>query len=151
MVFLATVLPWSNSVSPSVFIGQVLTSGSFVFSPRGVVRQGLNRVLTPGEARLPQRHSSLSLEILRLRSIHHPDRSSHRFDFVFALEREREREFHRISLSSSSSPRFHSRQARAHNAIARRERDGRERQREKKKRLRGRAADTLLMTRAAAA
>lgn len=62
MVFLATVLPWSNSVSPSVFIGQVLTSGSFVFSPRGVVRQGLNRVLTPGEARLPQRHSSLSLE-----------------------------------------------------------------------------------------
>lgn len=48
MVFLT--LPWSNSVSPSVFIGQVLTSGSFVFSPRGVVRQGLNRVLTPWSA-----------------------------------------------------------------------------------------------------
>lgn len=36
--------PWSNSVSPLVFIGQVLTSGSFVFSPRGVVvQEGLNR------------------------------------------------------------------------------------------------------------
>lgn len=27
---------WSNTVSPLVFIGQVLTSGSFVFWPRGV-------------------------------------------------------------------------------------------------------------------
>lgn len=36
----ALYAPWSNAVSPLVFIGQVLTSSSFVFSPRGVIQKG---------------------------------------------------------------------------------------------------------------
>lgn len=39
-VLRAICAPWSNAVSPLVFIGQVLTSSSFVFSPRGVVQEG---------------------------------------------------------------------------------------------------------------
>lgn len=39
----AVYAPWSNAVSPLVFIGQVLTSSSFVFSPRGVIQEGFSQ------------------------------------------------------------------------------------------------------------